>query len=177
MSSSFELPDVDRFTAGTVGPPGQRVFYLQGVAGAQVVTLRLEKVQVAALAEYLADLLSDLPAPRPEEVPDDLELVEPVVAEWVVGSLGVAVDERNDRLVLQAEEAVAADEDESGDDDDDEATGAVARFSLTRPQVSAFVLRAATLVTAGRPPCPLCQRPVDPAGHMCIKTNGHKKAT
>lgn len=172
MSSSFDLPDVDRFTAGTVGPPGARVFYLQATAGGQVVTLRLEKAQVAALAGYLAEVLADLPTPTPEEIPDEVELTEPVVAEWVVGQLGVAFDDSRDRLVIRADEVV--------DDGDDPAAavtgeGASARFALTRPQVAGFVVHAATLVVAGRPPCPLCRRPLDPEGHMCAKTNGHKQ--
>ncbi|MDP9453048.1 MAG: DUF3090 family protein [Actinomycetota bacterium] len=170
MSSSFDLPEVERFTAGTVGPPGSRVFYLQVTAGGQVVTLRLEKAQVAALAGYLAELLADLPTPSPEEIPEQAELVEPVVAEWVVGQLGVAFDESRDRMVIRADELV-----------DDEEEGAViataagsARFALTRPQVAGFVVHAAALVVAGRPPCPLCRRPLDPEGHVCIKTNGHR---
>jgi uncharacterized repeat protein (TIGR03847 family) len=169
MSSSFDLPDLERFTTGTVGPPGQRVFYLQGVGGGQVVTLRLEKAQVAALAEYLAELLTDLPTPDPDELPGEMELVEPVVAEWVVGTLGVAVDDTADRLVLRADEVEPDDE-----LSDPELGGGVARFSLTRPQVAAFIIRAATQVASGRPPCPLCHRPIDPDGHMCIKTNGHR---
>lgn len=177
MSSSFDLPDVDRFAAGAEGPPGGRVFYLQAATGGQVVTLRLEKAQVAALAGYLAELLADLPTPSPEDIPEQTELVEPVVAEWVVGQLGVAFDESRDRMVIRADELAL-------DDDDDDAGGAgaevavggggSAQFSLTRPQVAGFVVQAASLVAAGRPPCPLCRRPLDPEGHMCIKTNGHK---
>lgn len=164
----FDLPDVERFTAGTVGPPGSRVFYLQAVGGGEVVTLRLEKQQVAALAQYLAELLHDLPSPADAEVPTDLELVEPVQERWIAGQLGVVFDESRDRMVVRADELVP-------DDDGDETTGGMARFALTRGQVQAFVVRAATLVSSGRPPCPLCGRPIDPEGHMCIKTNGHKK--
>lgn len=171
MSSSFDLPDLDRFTAGTVGPPGQRIFYLQGVSGGQVVTLRLEKAQVAALAEYLAELLADLPTPEPHELPDEMDLVEPIVAEWVVGQLGVAVDDVEDRLVLRADEVPT---DDDALDADEIPGGGMARFSLTRAQVAAFIIQAATLVASGRPPCPLCHRPLDPDDHMCIKTNGHK---
>jgi uncharacterized repeat protein (TIGR03847 family) len=168
-SSEHDLPDVDRFTAGTVGEPGQRIFYLQAVAGGEVVTLRLEKGQVAALAQYLAELLSDLPTPSPEEVvASAMELQEPVDEEWIVGQLGVVFDESRDRMVVRADE-IAAEEDE------DETTLGMARFALTRAQVHAFVVRAATLMQSGRPPCPLCGRPIDPEGHMCIKTNGHAK--
>lgn len=165
MSSSFDLPELDHFTAGTEGEPGARIFYLQARAAGQVVTLRLEKGQVAALAEYLADLLTDLPAPPDEEVPAESDLIEPVVPEWVVGQIGVAFDESSDRMLVRI--------DELADEDPDPETG-WARFSLTRPQVAAFVGRAAHLVTSGRPPCPLCGRPLDPTGHMCIKTNGHR---
>lgn len=170
MGSSFDLPEPDRFTAGTVGPPGQRVFYLQARAGAQVVTLRLEKAQVAALAEYLASVLVDLPTPDPDSLPEDLELVEPVVAEWVVGQIGVVFDEERDRMLVQAEELL----DEAAEEPGDEPDQGVARFGLTRSQVAAFVGRAAELVAAGRPPCELCGRPKDPVDHMCIKTNGHR---
>jgi uncharacterized repeat protein (TIGR03847 family) len=170
MGSSFDLPEPERFTAGTEGPPGQRVFFLQASEGDQVVTLRLEKAQVAALAEYLASVLSDLPTPAPEELPDDLDLVEPVVPEWVVGQIGVVFDEERDRMVVQAEELA---DPGTGEDVEDPDQG-VARFGLTRAQVAAFVVRAAGLVAAGRPPCPLCGRPLDPSGHLCIKTNGYR---
>ena len=172
MSSEHDFPDVDAFTAGTVGEPGQRVFYLQAIAGTEVVTLRLEKGQVAALAQYLAELLADLPTPPAEQVvASGMGLKEPVDAEWIVGQLGVVFDESRDRMVVRADEIAAEEE----DDDDDESTLGFARFALTRAQVQAFVVRAATLLEAGRPPCPLCGRPIDPEGHMCIKTNGHAK--
>jgi uncharacterized repeat protein (TIGR03847 family) len=166
--SEHDLPDVDRFTAGTVGEPGQRVFFLQAVAGGDVVTLQLEKGQVAALAQYLAELLADLPTTDPAEIPFDMELTEPVEPEWVVGQLGVVFDESRDRMVVRADELVP-------EEGDDEATPGMVRVALTRPQVQAFVVRAAQLVSSGRPPCPLCGRPIDPEGHMCIKTNGHTK--
>jgi len=52
--------------------------------------------------------------------------------------------------------------------------GLVARISLTREQAAAFAIRATQLVEAGRPPCPLCGLPLDPAGHDCPRTNGHR---
>jgi uncharacterized repeat protein (TIGR03847 family) len=169
VASEFDLPDVDRFTAGAIGPPGQRVFYLQAAAGGHVVTLQCEKAQVAALAEYLAELLADLPAPADDELPTDMELKQPVEPEWVVGQIGVVFDETRDRMVVRADELLFADEER------DEETSGMARVALTRAQVHAFVVRAAELVASGRPPCPLCGRPLDPQGHMCIKTNGHRK--
>lgn len=164
MSSSFELPDIEGLTAGTVGPPGQRVFYLQIRHGGGVVSLRLEKTQVSALCRYLEEMLADLPAVEPAAI--DMELVEPVVPEWVVGSLGVSYDEEDDRIVVVAEELV-----EEGEE------AAEARIRATRPQVAAFTRRGSEVVAAGRPPCPLCGGPLDPEGHMCVRLNGHRDLT
>ena len=164
MSESYDLDDLDKLTVGAVGEPGKRVFLLQARHGSQVVTLKLEKSQTAALAAYIVRLLEDLPTPA--ILPEDLELDEPAEPEWVIGSLGVAYDEALDRLVLVAEEAVAEDQ-----------SGAQARFSVTREQVAALARRGTQLVQAGRPPCPLCGYPLDPAGHACPRTNGHRPPT
>ena len=172
--TSYDIDPVDRFTAGAVGEPGERVFYLQAVGGGEVMTLKLEKAQVAALARYFAELLSDLPSPAPGEVPSDLELIEPVIGDWVVGQLAVAFDEGSDRMILRAEELVVEDEEEGAGT---EVLGASARLVLSRSQVHGFVVRAAMLVAAGRPACPLCGLPMDPEGHVCIKTNGHHKSS
>ena len=48
------------------------------------------------------------------------------------------------------------------------------RVALSREQAAAFAIHATTLVEAGRPPCPLCALPLDPAGHICPRTNGHR---
>ena len=162
MSSSFEISEVDHLTTGAIGPPGQRVFYLQAGQGAQVVTLRLEKAQVAALVAYLAGMLSDMPPPG--DLPTTMDLIEPVVAEWVVASLGVSYDEDVDRVIILAEELV-----EEGDEP------ARARISATREQVAALSMRGAEAVAAGRPPCPLCGQPLDPEGHTCPRLNGHRE--
>lgn len=197
MAPSFDFEAPDFFTTGTVGVPGRRTFYLQAREAGSVVTLKLEKEQIRALAEYLAKLLNDLPDPG--ALPRDMALLEPVSEAWVVGSLGVAYDEAADRILIVAEELSEEAEEE---DDDDEAAEesaaeegpraarapaeaveppepgeppdtAKARFRLTRPQAAAFVERARSLVQAGRPSCRLCGLPMDPDGHTCPGTNGH----
>jgi uncharacterized repeat protein (TIGR03847 family) len=167
VNASFELPRPERFTAGTIGEPGQRVFFLQASGDGRLVTLKCEKQQVGALAEHLAALLADLPLPGEEEiVATDVDFVEPSFAEWVVGRMGVAWDEGDDRLVLQCEELVADEDEEEVDE-----VPATARFRLTRAQVAAFVGVARELVSAGRPPCYLCGGPMDPTGHACPRLN------
>jgi uncharacterized repeat protein (TIGR03847 family) len=174
MNESFDLTDVDRLTVGTVGPPGQRVFYLQARAGAELVTLKIEKQQVSALARYLGEVLADLPAVG--ALPGDLELQEPVDARWAVGVLGVTYDDATDRIVLVAQEAGQV-QDEEEDEPEEEEDSAVLRVTATREQVAALAIRGTALVEAGRPPCPLCGYPLDPSGHVCPKTNGHRPPT
>jgi len=167
MSESHDLPLVERITVGALGPPGQRLFLLQARQGGEVVTLKLEKVQVAALSQSLAKLLSDLA--QPEGLPQDLDLEEPAEPEWIVGTLGLGYDEDSDRILLIAEELTSEEEDDP--------SAGVARFGTTRGQVAALAMRGTQLVEAGRPPCPLCGYPLDPSGHACPRTNGHRPPT
>ena len=163
MSERYELSRPERVTFGTVGPPGQRVFYLQAREGSTVLTLKVEKQQVAALALHLGELLQDLV--RPGHLPDDeeLELEEFDDADYVVGALAVAYDAAEDRVVVVARERVTEDEDA------DEA-----RIAVTREQAGGLAIRGTRLVETGRPPCPLCGYPLDPRGHACPRTNGHR---
>ena len=173
MSPSFQLDGPDHFTAGAVGPPGQRVFYLQAREADTLVTLKCEKEQVAALGEYLGGLLARLPGAA-ASAGDKPELLQPLEAAWPVGSLGVGYDGDRDRIVVIANERVEEEEDE--EEGEEAKTGpepASARFAITRAQAAAFVERARALQRAGRPTCPMCGEPKDPAGHACPRSNGH----
>lgn len=164
--ASYEMPRLDRFTAGTVGEPGQRTFFLQALANGQLVTLKCEKQQVGALAEHLAGLLVDLPNPTDAEVlAVDVDFVEAPAVEWSVGRMGVAWDEGNDSMVLLCEQFVPEEDAEAGIEPES------ARFRLSRAQVAAFVVVARDLVAAGRPPCDLCGLPIEPTGHPCPRLN------
>lgn len=179
MSPSFDLETPDHFTTGAVGPPGQRVFYLQGRQDHHLVTLKAEKEQMSALADYLEGLLAQLPGTA-EQRPADLALLEPLEPAWDIGSIGVGYDREADRVVI-----VASERQEEEDDDEEaeqrgeaprpatEPAGGTARFRLTRAQASAFVERARSVVRAGRPTCPMCSGPIDPGGHVCPRSNGH----
>jgi uncharacterized repeat protein (TIGR03847 family) len=173
MSASFEFPNPDLFTVGTIGPPGQRVFYLQAREGAAVVTLKCEKEHVRALGDYLGRLLERL-EPASSAPAGDLALVEPVTAAWVVGSIGVAYDEAADRVVLVLGELREGDDEQTSATEGEAPEGASGRVRLTRAQTAAFVERARALVAAGRPSCRLCGRPMNPGGHRCARTNGHR---
>lgn len=168
MSTSFRFDEPQVFTAGAVGEPGARTFFLQVIEAGQVVSLKCEKQQVGALAEYLAALLDDLPPVETTITAAQLELATPVLAEWTAGSMGVAYDEDDQRFVVVIDELVVEDE------PSEEAPG-VARFRLTAQQVTAFVPHAEELVGSGRPACPLCGRPMNPDGHVCPRSNGHSR--
>ncbi len=163
MSRSFDLEAPDHFTAGAVGPRGQRAFYLQGRESGTLVTLKVEKEQVGVLGEYLARLLTSLPEVR-DKLARDLDLLEPISEAWVVGSIGVGYDRGGDRIVVEAREL----QEEDGQEDP-----AVARFHITRAQAAAFADQARALMKAGRPLCSLCSRPMDADGHVCPRSNGH----
>lgn len=157
--SSFEFPEVDAFTTGTVGPKGERVFFLQATADGTVVSFKLEKQQVSAMAEYLGELLADIPAVDIGDAPTAPDLVTPVEPLWIVGAMGAAYDPGTERIILMAEEISTEDDEEV--DEDGAPAGSVATFRLTPAQTLAFIERAHDILGAGRPPCPICARPLD----------------
>ncbi len=161
MTEPWDL-ECDHFATGAVGEPGQRTFFLQGAEGKRVVTLKCEKQQVGALAEYLSRILADLPGGPPEGA-ESPNLKVPLEPAFAVGTLALGYDEAEDRLVLQLQELVA-------DEDDPQMA---ARWSVNRTLAAGFVKRADELMAGGRPSCALCGRPIDPEGHTCVKTNGH----
>lgn len=162
MSASFDLEKPDHFTVGAIGPPGQRVFYLQASEAGTVVTLKAEKEQVRALAAFLAKLLEKLAAPR-EGVPAGPPLLEQALPAWAVASIEVGFDGAADRVMIVATEFR----------EEEETQAATARFLITRDQAAAFVERARDLMKAARPICLMCSEPIDPGGHVCPRANGH----
>lgn len=179
----FDPPN--RFVAGTVGQPGERTFFLQAVDAARVVSVSLEKVQVAALAERVDQVLdevrrqegagSDIPvAPAPGS--EDLDpLATPLLEDFRVGTIGLAWDPEERRLVIEAQAMVPGEE--AADLVPDDATEGpdLLRVHLAPGQARAFARRALQVVSAGRPSCPLCGLPIDPEGHVCPRQNGHRR--
>lgn len=174
MTEMEVTPEV--FTIDYVGSPGRRTFYVQARGGAGTQSFLLEKQQASVLAEKLRDLLvlidkdDTVKASLPERDPA-LALVEPVEAEFRVGTMGLAYEEEADRVVvfMQSVEAAQEEEDPLGAE---EPSGV--RFLLRRDQARAFVLHTAAVVAEGRPLCQLCGLPIDPEGHVCPASNGHR---
>ncbi len=147
---SWEFDEVDAFTTGTIGRPGQRVFFLQARAGGDVATLKCEKQQVSALAEYVGKLLHDLPSPTNRPMPAAMELRGPIEVGFVVGPMGLVFDAELDMFVLMIEEAVALDEDGEPDLTALSDQGRV-RMRLSRGQAVAFCERPPRSLPPGVP--------------------------
>ncbi|HET7396880.1 MAG TPA: DUF3090 domain-containing protein [Intrasporangium sp.] len=182
---------VERFVAGTVGPAGQRAFYLQARDGARLVTVGLEKQQVAVLAERINDVLDQL-APleavepgQPGGAPEDAAPLEtPFDEDWRVQTLALSWDDDGRVIIIECHDH---DPDELGDLGDEEEPGVdgpaqpalLARNSmrvrLDPAAARAFARRSEALVAAGRPPCPFCGGPLDASGHICPRANGYKR--
>jgi uncharacterized repeat protein (TIGR03847 family) len=172
VSESFDFREPIHFTAGAVGEPGRRVFYLQAAQQARLVSLKIEKQQVAALADYLETVLEDLPEPVGESPAP--ELLEPTVPDWTVGQIAVGIDETAGLVVLVVEELVIDDDDDEPEIDPfepAEPAGATLRLHLSPEQAAGFIRTAAELMESGRPSCRLCGQPMDPAGHPCPRLN------
>jgi len=181
----FDPPE--RFVAGTVGEPGERTFFLQARDGGRVVSVVLEKVQVAVLADRLNRLLDELDQRGvtvvtpllADTTPDAEPLDEPIVEAFRAGTLTLGWDGSSDRVLVEARaQTDEGDEDEAGEaevlvDDEAEDGPDVFRVLLTAPAARAFVERAVRVIASGRPPCPLCGQPLDPQGHICPRRNGH----
>jgi uncharacterized repeat protein (TIGR03847 family) len=167
----FIFDDPDRFVAGTVGEPGDRTFYLQARKGDAMVSVGIEKVQVAVLAERLEDLLDAVDAPE-RVAADNGGLEEPVIELFRVGAMALAWDSASEAVVIEAQTSTEDGEyvelpDEAADGPD------LLRVRIGAAAARAFVRRAEALVAAGRPACPFCGQPLDPQGHFCPRGNGH----
>jgi uncharacterized repeat protein (TIGR03847 family) len=172
---------VDVITAGAIGEPGRRTFYIQARAGARTVTIRSEKQQVAAIGKYLRRALAHLPVPEGQPPRSVMQLAEPVQEAFVLGAIALEFNRSNDEFVLHLKEFAPLsqddDEDDLEDDDDDDddslenASGSRARVSMTRAQAMAFCDNADRIVSAGRPDCEYCELPINPDGHFCPRMN------
>ncbi len=172
----FSWPD--RLVIGTIGPPGQRTFYLQVRAGAQLVSIALEKEQSAALATKVDEVLDQLMAVEgnPHSVPvgTPIELIdndplEPVESRFSTGAMSLGWDPTTAQIVIEAHAMPDNDpaaEDSAWSAEDAENDAEIVRVRIPVGTARAFTKRTREVVGAGRPLCPFCGHPVD-AGHIC----------
>lgn len=182
----FDPPE--RFVAGTVGPPGSRTFFLQARSGARVVSVSLEKQQVAALAERVDELLDEvmsndqtsavIPAVAPLGLEDTHPLEQPIEEEFRAGTMTLSWDPGDERIVIEVfpfMEAAVVTPDQVDQDFEEPEPEEVFLVRIDAGHARAFVKRAAQVLDAGRPSCPFCGNPIDPDGHLCVRANGFRR--
>jgi uncharacterized repeat protein (TIGR03847 family) len=168
VAESFDLEDLETIGVGTVGPPGQRQFYLRASGGGETVVLNCEKYHVQGLVARVRQLLEE----QGQEAPPEAEGTAPPPAQpgepaWTIGDLGLGYHEARGRFVIVAREVAASEE-------TDPSTLATARFWVTSDQIKDFSRQANAVLQGGRPICQYCGLPIDPAGHPCPAANGSR---
>ena len=167
---SFIFETVERFIAGTVGEPGERAFFIQARNGVRLISVALEKAQVAALAERLEFVVNDLkksgfsPVGN-RSVRDDGPLEQPIESEFDVGAISIAWDATGKTMAIEFFEITG----NAG------GTDLSLKVSIDLAMCDAFVQRSRALLLSGRTPCPLCGIPIDPQGHLCPRANGYRR--
>ena len=191
----FDPPE--RFVAGTVGMPGHRTFFLQARDGARIVSVALEKQQVAILADRVNELLDEvlqlgasstlIPALAPTALIANDPLDQPIEEEFRAGTITLSWDERDERVVIEVFPFQAI-EVEDGPTPIDEA--GLAELPIAEPEpeelfvvrltpslARSFATRAAAVVGQGRASCPFCGGPMDVEGHLCPRANGFRRSS
>jgi uncharacterized repeat protein (TIGR03847 family) len=178
VSDVIEFDPVDAIGAGAFGQPGARTFVIQARKGDALLSVLVEKEQVALLATEAEQFLDRIEAEEPDAEldpqldamsVDDCGPVEEDEPLFRARLIGIGYDPERHLVLIELRED-AADEDEPPPPLD-EGEGRVARLYATRAQVRAMVAHGAASVDAGRPRCQLCDFPMDPDGHICPRWN------
>lgn len=183
---AFDPPE--RFVTGTVGEPGSRTFFLQARSGTRVISVALEKQQVAALAERVDELLDEvmgsdtstavIPAVAPLGLQDTEPLEQPIDEEFRAGTMTLSWDPDDERIVIEVfpyTEAAVVSPEQVDQDFEEPEPDEVLLVRLEAGAARAFVQRTEQVLEAGRPSCPFCGNPIDPDGHLCVRANGFRR--
>jgi len=181
MPRIFLFDPVERFVVGTVGIPGERTFFLQARTGSRLVSVSLEKAQVAAIADRVLQIIREIRLSEPliviERVGyDDQPLESPIDEEFRVGVIGLAYV--SERRLIEIDLQAITDSDNAEDElleIDTSSEQDILRILMTLGYAESFAKRANTVVAAGRAPCPFCGGPIDPNGHLCPRSNGYRR--
>ena len=191
----MDLEHVDRITAGAVGEPGERTFFLQARQGDRSVTILVEKEQVELLGTSILEILATVGRETGEGPPsEELGLEPPLEPLWRAGRLSIGYAEERDLMLLEIEEIVepedepeevAVELEAETDDEPEDQTAPITetdgpepdrvRLWATREQMFALARHGAAVAERGRPRCRFCGNPIDPEGHMCPAMNGHRE--
>ena len=138
MTENYEIRNPNNFTAGTIGEPGERIFFLQAAGEGSVLTFKVEKGQVQSLASHL---LESIEAEDRDVVPAQVaDMVEPPNAVWTVGALAIGLSDEPREIVVVAQELPDQDQNDPSE----------AHIHISFEQAKAFVDHALFLIEYGR---------------------------
>ncbi|HHU09666.1 MAG TPA: DUF3090 family protein [Intrasporangiaceae bacterium] len=168
--ATIDFDPPSRCVVGTVGPPGERTFFVQVSATARSAAVSIEKFHVTTLADRINDVLDRVAGAAASEaaaalVADNDPLDTPIEEDFRVNTVRLLWDDERSAVVLEL----------FADDPDEDATAEGIRIWLTPQHARAFARRALAVAAAGRPPCPFCGGPLDPRGHICPRANGYRR--
>lgn len=161
----YELDPVEAIALAAIGEPGHRQFFLMASGQGRTLTLSCEKAQVQALIVRLHQMM-DAQGVDVEGQAASARRLQPGEPEWQVAEMGLGYHAERQMFVLVASEAAGTEESKTSDD------APSVRFWLSHRQVADFSKQAEEVLSAGRPLCPRCGLPMDPAGHPCPVSNG-----
>lgn len=175
MSEMIEFDSVAQTAVVAIGAPGERVFFLQVIGDGQSLNLKVEKEQMAALGQGthelllhlgLQDLVQRLVDGIEQAEQADPEPVAPIVEEpprFAVNSIALGFDEVRSQVMLECEEFPQTDDEPSR-----------LRLWLDPEQLVDLAIQGLAVAARGRPLCQMCGLPMQPDGHVCPATNGHR---
>lgn len=161
----YELDPVESISLAAIGEPGHRQFFLIASGRGRTLTLACEKAQIQALIVRLHQMM-EAQGIEVEGKAASARRLQPGEPEWQVAEMGLGYHAERQMFVLVASEAAGSEEQPASDD------APSVRFWLSHRQVADFSKQAEEVLSAGRPLCPRCGLPMDPAGHPCPVSNG-----
>lgn len=152
------------FRVEAQGKPGKRTFRLIIEAEGGDASIWVKKEQLSALAMGVQGILEEVPSKKgAKKAPEGVRAIGRSF-DIKAFSLGLVYRDESDDFGISAV-----------DEDDTKAKRATLLWWVSRPVMRGFAEQALEVVAAGRPTCPLCHQPKDPAGHTCMMTNGHNR--
>ena len=174
MTRARILDPIESFVVGTIGQPGEREFYLQAKYHNGIHSFAIDKLQVSALSDRIALLISELKAAdyRFENIiVSNFEV--PLIPEFQIGVIGIVWMGNTEQVSLDLQEIVAGDNDLIPIEEDEGPS--IFRLLMSPDIANAFISQARKVVAAGRAPCPFCGLPINKEGHLCPRANGYRR--
>lgn len=181
------LDPVDFASAGAIGEPGHREFYIQGTKSGVTVSVLIEKQQMQQIANEAINFLNTIASDFGQEQyasPEDFDsavLKLPIETYFRSQSISIVFDELTQYLTLILRESDIEPEDNYFDDSevDNDFTfytealveNKILKLTMTRTQLRALAVKGNMSVEGGREICELCLLPKDPSSHICPRFN------